>query len=405
MKKQEFTGTFSVVISLESQDVIIDNQDIMNCYFIEDIYSYCISGKLVFFDKYGLMEHGPFTGNEQITIVYGIEEDRQLPFDIWKLSKIQQSTITDPTSENLMELYFVDTMFELYTLKRYSKSFNGKKHTTTVINEILKNMMKIDNKRINYEESSNYITNYIIPYWTPMEAIGWLCKRSKGSESETGGYLCYNNTKNKFNTNIYTINKLLDDKNYIDPTPYIFEGSMDKKNKILDWSISGIDKNSTKILRGGNWRGYNSQTKSFLNLDYRYSDGIEDTILMGKKSLFNDISEETVNKYIGESDINTLENVVYSEWVKRYSLQQVVSIVVAGNEDRYVGHQIEIQWPSIKSINYNKMMKGKYLIKSITHMFVGGGNLGYMQKMLLIKNAYSDIDMISLFPSTKTNII
>ena len=405
MEKQEFTGTFSVVISLESQDVIIDNQDIMNCYFVEDIYSYCISGKLVFYDKYGLMEYGPFTGNEQITIVYGIEEDRQLPFDIWKLSKIQQSTITDPTSENLMELYFVDVTFELYTLKRYSKSFNGKKLVTTVINEILKNMMEIDNKYINYEPSSNYITDYIIPYWTPMEAIGWLCKRSKGSESETGGYLCYNNTKTQFNTNIHTINKLLNDKTYIDPTPYIFEGTLDKTNKILDWSISGIDKNSTKTLRGGNWRGYDSQTKSFINLNYRYSDGVEDTILMGKKSLFNNISEETVNKFIGESDEDILKNVVYSEWVKRYSLQQIVSIVVMGNESRYAGQQIEIQWPSIKKINYNKMLKGKYLVKSITHMFVGGGNLGYMQKMLLIKNAYSDIDMISLLPSTKTNII
>lgn len=404
MREQEFTNIFSVVLSLESQDVSISNEDIKSCYFIEDIFSFCITGKLVFYDRYGILEHGPFTGNEQLTIVYGEKNIIELPFDIWKISKIQQTSNTNPISENMMEIYFVDILFELYTLRRYSKSFTGKKLISTIINEILTNVVEMESNRINIETSSNYMTNFIIPYWTPMETIKWLCKRGKGFDSETPGYLCYNNTKDGFSTNVYTINKLLDDKNYIDSTPYIFEGSMDKKNKILNWSISGIDKSSTKVLRGGFWRGFDSQTKSFLNLDYRYKDGIEDSMLLGKKSLFNDISEETVNKYIGESDINTLQNIAYSEWVRRYSIQQIVSIVIRGNENNYAGQQIEIKWSSVIKKSYNKMMKGKYLVKSITHMFVGGGNMGYTQRMLLIKNAYSDADIMSLLNATKINI-
>jgi hypothetical protein len=91
-------------------------------------------------DRYGVLEHGPFTGNEQLIIAYGEKEIIEIPFDIWKISKIQQTSNTEPVSENMMEIYFIDVLFELYTLRKYSRSFTGKKHISTVINEILENI-------------------------------------------------------------------------------------------------------------------------------------------------------------------------------------------------------------------------------------------------------------------------
>jgi len=404
--RQEFTEIFSVILSLESGPVVLNSKDIISCYFIEDIFSYSMTGKLIFHDMYGLIEHGPFTGNEQIIIAYGETDDRQVPFDIWKVSKIQQTNPTDPTAENLIELYFVDPTFELYTLKRYSRSYSDDKIITTIIKRILTKMIGLDSNNINMENSINSLNNFTIPYWTPMETIRWLMKRAEGDKSRTSGYLCYNNTSEGFATNVHTLNYLLDTENYVESEEYVFEDIRNKSNKILEWWVSGLDKSSTKFLRGGIWRGFDSETKSFIEKEYDYNDGITDTVLMGRKSLFSDISDtETVNILSGDSDTTTLGNIAYDGWSKRYNLQQVVNLVVRGREDRYAGQQIEVHWPSTARVQkFNKLLKGKYLVKSITHMFSGGSNMIYRQRMVLLKNAYSDIDMVSLLGGKKMNI-
>lgn len=406
LSKQEFTEVFSVILSLESGSVVLNAKDIISCFFIEDIFSYCMVGKLIFHDMYGLIEHGPFTGNEQIVIAYGIDNDLQVPFDIWKIDKVQQTNPTNPTAENLIELYFVDPTYELYTLKRYSRSYSGDEIITNIIKKLLTNMIGLGTKNINIEESSNSLNNFVIPYWTPMETIRWLIKRAKSATANTSGYVCYNSTEEGFRSNVKTINGLLDAENYIDPDEYIFEDTKNSTNKILEWWTSGLDKSSTKFLRGGKWRGFNSSTKSFLESEYKYSDGVDDSVLLGRKSLFNDISDtDTVNILLGESDSELMENIIYDGWSKRYNIQQVVNIVVRGHEKRYAGQQIEIEWTSTDKIQrYNKMMKGKYLIKSITHMFSGGSSMPYRQRLVLIKNAYSDADMISLYEAKKMNI-
>ena len=57
-----------------------------------------------------------------------------------------------------------------------------------------------------------------------------------------------------------------------------------------------------------------------------------------------------------------------------------------------------------KNEKYNKGFGGRYLIKSITHFFGMGRSSVYTQRMVLLKNAYNDLDLTSLVPATKTNI-
>ena len=76
------TSVFSVQIIIGDQSIILDNENIISCFFIEDIFKHCMIGKLVFNDVYGLFELGPFTGNEQIIITYGVDYDKNVIFDI-----------------------------------------------------------------------------------------------------------------------------------------------------------------------------------------------------------------------------------------------------------------------------------------------------------------------------------
>jgi hypothetical protein len=75
--KQENTGEFTVVLSLDIGDVTLDASSVRQFYFIEDIFSFCVTGKIIFTDERGIFEFGPLTGNETISIVYGEEEDTE----------------------------------------------------------------------------------------------------------------------------------------------------------------------------------------------------------------------------------------------------------------------------------------------------------------------------------------
>lgn len=85
-------GVITVMIIAESGNAIIANEDIYKIFFVEDIFKFSIAGKLIFNDRYNFLEAGPFTGQERIALIYGEgESDRNMVFDIWKVTKISQS--------------------------------------------------------------------------------------------------------------------------------------------------------------------------------------------------------------------------------------------------------------------------------------------------------------------------
>jgi len=403
---QQDTSIYNVQIIIGDKPIILDNDNIVSCFFIEDIFKHCMMGKLVFNDVHGFFEFGPFTGNEQIIITYGVNFDKNVIFDIWKVGKITQTGITEPTAENMMEIQFVDPTYSSYTLRKYSRSWSDTT-ITTIMKYFIDHMLNITTP-LNMEISKNKI-DFVMPYWTTLQSMKYLGRRAKGSESNSSGYLVYNNTDNNgFTTNVHTLNYLFDDiGKTLDSTLYKFEGSnVSETNKILELWINGLDKTSTKGLRGGTWKGYDINNKELLNKSYTYTEGIQNSVLLGKKSLYPNIDDSrTANIMLGESSLENLENVLYNDWVKKYCRQNVINIIVNGHEKRSAGKQIEIIWPSVsKSEKYNKGFGGRYLIKSVTHSFGPGRSSVYTQRMVLFKNAYNDLDLTSLVPATKTNI-
>lgn len=403
---------FSIILITEKNQITLDNADIIEFFFIEDIFRFCITGTMTFNDRYNLVEYGPFTGNEKIAIVYSVGEDREreLLFDTWKMSKIQQAGPgINETSENLITINFVDPFYTGFSLTRYSRSWSDE-YYSNIMGDILNNMVKLKNVRKNIEESSNK-TDFIIPYWTPQTAMRWLTRRAVGRQSGTSGYLCYNNTKNNFSTNLVTMNYLLEDQaKTLDPDKYVFvDAKVSNENKILEWWMSGIDRQSLGSLRGGTWRGYDFATKKLLDHEYTYSDGADATTCLGRKTLYNKLDNVySSNIMIGENSDEILDNISYNDWSSGYNRQFILNIIVQGHEKRYAGQQIEINWPSaMKNIGTdpaNALFKGRYLIKSITHSFSQGGTFPYRQRLVLIKNAYNDIDSKILYKAKKLNV-
>ena len=410
---------FNVLLITEKQPIVLDNADINQLYFIEDIFKFCISGTITFNDRYNIMQYGPFTGNEKLALVYSVAGDprsnknRELVFDIWKVGKIQQlGPGIREEGENLITMNFVDPFYIGYMLKKYSRSWSDE-YYSDIMKDILNNMVYFSTagRRFNVEESSNK-TDFIIPYWNPQTAIRWLMRRAKGSQSGTSGYLCFNNTEMGFSHNLITFNYLLSDKGKtFDNVSYTFDKAVvSAENKILEWWISGLDRNSNAVIRGGTWRGYDFNTKKLLNYEHVYSDGADNTIMLGRKTLYNKIDDNTSsNIIIGDSSDELLGNIAYSDWARRYNMQFILNLIVEGNEKRFAGQQINIAWPSIvrntgNQVPFNDLLKGKYTIKSVTHSFSPGGTFPYKQRLVLIKNAYNDINSEILYKAVQTNL-
>jgi hypothetical protein len=447
---EEFSSKegFSVVLVLANGVVGVDPTDIYELFFVEDIYSYCISGKMVFSDMFGILEYGPLTGNERLIISYGGVEagsgfapgpvTRRLTFDIIKISNITNISGSDPRSGNQIEIFFADTSFFFFTRRLYSKAWNGNKKIQTIVENIIDNMVKGPN--LKYEdiiwdrkaESDTTIENFIMPYWSPMQTIQWLNKRAV-TKRNYHAYLYYNSTYwtkdtgyNMFSGNWTTIDDLMatDDENHILKAPYVFFGSPydsgDESDdgatyvsKILDWKLGGVDEQSKRPIKGGHFLSYKFDGKKLMDRTYKYTkendtedvdlDMIKNIQALGNKSLFTDISDSRSNIRRGlYKEYAESNNILYSEFIRIYTSQQHLSVIVRGYQGRFAGQMAEIRWPTSSSENTaNKNLKGLWLTKSITHNF--GTRTGYTQRIVLVKNAYHESDEESLITIPSAN--
>ena len=398
--------TLSVQLVLEAGVAILDNKDVYMLYFIEDIFSSVITGKLQFADPYGTFELGPVTGNEKIIISYGQDEDREIEFVIYKVNTIQQMGQIESGTKQVFELYFVEEM--LYDLNHYtySRSWTNT-YTSDIIADILRVMLGNPTLGM-WEDSNEYLENFYMPYWRPKEAIKWLIERSSGYRSKQGGYLFFNNRNG---VNFITIDTLM--SSVLMDTELYRLGTPESDwsyNNVLGWKVLGFDSTAKRFLRGGTRLGFDSSTKTFLESSNTYSDSISKHVVLGNYSMFTDISAPYAKYYLeGDSDISLLDNIHQNDFIKRYSKQMMVQITVPGRiENRFCGGLIEVDWPSAAKTQIgNKMMKGFYLVKSITHQWSAGQNPQYLQKLVLLKNGYTDVDInkaFQLVKATKKNV-
>jgi hypothetical protein len=414
MSKENFTGSkgkYSVYLLVPDQTktgaykpIMIDNVDIVECYFIEDIYALSMIGRLSFVDRVGAVELLPFTGNEYIAIKFGEDKDVEVVFDIFNVANIEQFSQAVSSGQSIIELYISDQTFRQHSMFRYSKAW-----TNTLISDIVKDITKnmIGIKEFVQFEPTNERIDFYMPYWTPGEAIRWLMQRATGAETMVPGYVYY---MNRDGCNFVTLEKLFQSKQIEmsdDKKPLYYQfTSMDKPdyiNTMLNWQMNSVDSQALQTLRGGTRMGFDFMTKGLLKKKYTYTDAIKKFTMVGNKTLFPDISADATKfVYTGEADERTMDNIYLSEFIKRYSVQMNMITLLKGHERRLCGGMVEIQWPSSEKTEYiNKSMEGKYLIKQITHQFSSKSSPTYRQKVVMMRNAYSESDGKNLVKSTK----
>lgn len=413
-----YEKTYSVAISTRKETLTLPVRDIVQLYFIEDIFSFSLTGKMIFNDRNGIIEDGPFTGTEKITILYGdsgIEgkddtyKPKRLEFYIYKVNKILPRSPTRKGDENVVEVILVDEFFHRLHSKKFSLSFSDIR-MSDIVKHIAKNHCGIETFG-RFEATKEKIDFFDCSLKSPSENIKWVMDRSSGITTKTAGYLFYRTTEEK-PWQFQTLESLLGQKGMMGPEGerylYNFDNpNVNYINKVLSYSTSHVDHSQLKNLISGTRLGYDTKRKLFLRREYNYEDILKEYTILGNFSLFPkgipvDQPKETNT---GEDREDYIDNLYKGDWIKRYCMQLTVSLVVKGHEDRHAGGMIEIEWPSGDSRQkmFNKNMMGKYLVKSVTHNFSHGTTPTYTQKLICIKNGYYDSDEEKLVKAVKVN--
>ena len=406
-RQQDLTQNISIIFESFEKGFTFEMKDVEMFYFVEDIFSNCLTGVLRFSDLYGFAEFAPLTGHqEKVHIVYGTDKDISLTFDVWKVNELVPQTgggVADLGSQNLIELILVDQNFDQFVNQRWSRSFT-QDSVSNIVRHIARYMLDADIKTI---ETSNEEIDFCMPFWTPKQAIDWLSRRGKSAATGKAGYLFYNSSQG---LNFVTIEKLLQGsprKTGETRDVYVFSNPENPWyiNTILGWSLTGIDNSFLRWIRGGTKFGYDFSTKSLLEGNYKLRDGLDNITILGRKALYSDIGMPRSDyRNEGETDSDMLEILFQDEFNKRYTLQQGIKIIVKGHEERYAGSMIEIEWPSTeRGLVHNRQMKGIYLVKSVTHQW-SPSRPGWIQKLVLLKNGYTDSRNRNLLNASRKNV-
>jgi hypothetical protein len=431
----QILGVKLITTGANSQVWGIDFASIEHLYIIEDLFSFCITGRIRFYDRIGISEFGPLNGAEQIEIMFGNDGDeetgstpnakyKKVTMNIQKIEKIDRMNEARPASNDLVELVLVDEYYQKWHSHFWSKSWTDTK-ISDIITDIAKNHIGIE-EFVQFEPTNETIEYFDTHNRTPAECISWLMNRASGSVSGQPGYLFYNgnNTDSDFfGYNFVTLEKLMQNTKWMKPydslqkAVYVFENdNPDYINKIRNHKVLNVDLNAIKSLSGGTVLGWDIRRKKLIKQEYTYQDAVNRFTVLGRYTLFPEelqISKPTI-KIDGYSDEVILDNIWYGNWVKEYANQQHVHITVDGHTQRKCGGMIRVIWPShaegeTDSVSYNtesfnKTLDGRFLIKSITHYFDKRLSKGWQQKLVCIKNGYTNSPNPNLIKSVNKNV-
>jgi len=402
-------SVFTVIIKGPTGEIVMDNDDIKDIYFIEDIFSYLMTGRMMARDTRGIVEFLPLVGNETITIEYGSVETgtpgdsyliKEQTFDIIKVNTIES---TGDKHRHFLEFFFIAAPHKRLHMEHYSKSYKCMMYTDYIADILESHCGMSPGQFMNFEMGNEILQYFYTGLKTPAQNIEWLSSRSSGMTSGQPGYLLYSNTLDPDKPyNFITLEQLLSQGSQMPPYGGSYSiGSHHEYNinRILHYSDGRVDKRALERMMYFINLGYDIKRKRYLKNEYKYKEGLDRFTCLGNFSLFDSGNDEILSasqELTCEAEEEfIMKNLYWGDWIKRYCLQHLVDVIIEGHVERHCGGMIEVMWPSASDDSiYDKNMNGNFLVKSITHHFVPIQKPVYTQKMVLIKNGYADSDGI-----------
>ena len=119
-------SVYSVTITTQTKTLVLQNSAIKEFYFIEDIFSPSITGKIHIIDTFNIKDFILLTGNELVSVIYGYTTKSTRTFFIYKISRINSASNDAHKTLDELEIFFCDFSFLILTQKQISYSWADK---------------------------------------------------------------------------------------------------------------------------------------------------------------------------------------------------------------------------------------------------------------------------------------
>ena len=370
----------------------------------EDIFNNTASGYLTVTDSMGYIETLSLTGNEFIRMTFGkTSSDGNWIDKLFRVYKVDKRKLENNMNTETYSLYFCSEEVLLSEQYKLSKAYPAKSISENVT-DILKNVLKVPDKKIAVIESTYGVYSFVVPTIKPFDAINWMSTYARPTADKPGSDMLF--YEDKFGFNFRSIQSLLLNPLYktysYDPKNLSQQDVNQKTNNVTTYEIldsydalkginSGIFANELisanpltrkKTVTKFNYFDYINKSKKLNqypisnNFQNRFGDTVGDTSQAVLKLVFSNFDQNN-DVYISSQPAGGSSRDVFAETYIPYRTAQLslanytrMKISLPGDPGLTVGQTICFNLLSKKpdAKELDKYYSGNYLITAVRHL-------------------------------------
>jgi hypothetical protein len=174
---------------LGSNFPVVDLQPLMlELSYFEDIFSNVVSGQVVINDALGMIENLEIHGNEYVRMAFAKDGSKLIIDKIFRVYKISSRTKTSSPNDEVYVIHFCSDELILSSQYKISKSYKNQ-NISQIVNDILKVKLKVSDDKYDPRniETTKGQYSFIVPNFSPFEAINWLSMYAQSASPGTIG--------------------------------------------------------------------------------------------------------------------------------------------------------------------------------------------------------------------------
>ena len=368
----------------------LDSSVVAELQIHQDLYTSCMSGKLLINDGNDIIKNIYLCGNDYLRVVID-KPGLGLPFE--RLFRIYKTTDRVPSTDagQYYTIHFCSDELLSSQSILVSKAYKSAK-IRDVISDILVNELGVDQSRIAKLENTSGNYDLVIPNSRPFEAIQWATSRAYDQNK-----FCYFFFENKNGYNLTSLQSLLKqtpNKTIKYELKNVERDPANNKDSIDRFKISRDFDMITSISNGAfssRLLAVDIVKQTFQNYDYNLETAEAQGSLLNKykpvNSFKNSKNETLFNSpsaffraYLNVTQSKSEKSNDIQYWMQKRAMHMTmlhhfrIQATLPGDITLKAGDILYFEFPSFESATLSgkkldKTRSGKYLVTAITHKF------------------------------------
>lgn len=381
---------------------------------LQDLYSPCMTGRVLVNDGNEVFSNFYFCGNEYIRISIdkpSLGKPMEKTFRIYKSDGRKPAGGSGSGGQFFM-LYFCSEEMIFSNQKLVSKAYKSKK-TVDIIKDVLTNELKVDASKLKSFDQTSGVYDLVVPNYRPLEVIQWATGRSYDVSKK----FCYFFYEDRDGFQFKSFSTLIKQKpiktlkyeiKNADSDPSVNKDSIDKFSIVNDFDILTSLTNgafASKLLtvdifsQQFNVATYSvevAETQGNLINKYKPLNAMKN---QDNKSI-TESYDAFFRTYIAINDTTSEKENDVNKWMMNRGLHMAlmnnfkIHATIPGDIFLKVGDIVKYEFPKFegadsKGKESDEYRTGNYLVTAINHKFTGGDKSDFESIVELVSDSVS----------------